>query len=125
MPIPILEYLERLKNDLDSDQDYLVQARWLMGAVLLQVGDRPFTVYFHKGRIIDAEPGAAPTGTEFAVVGSEEAWGRLISGELPFPNALSAGLRLEGNLVRAAGNMHALCLLFNAMPRILKPEAQP
>ena len=123
MTIPLLEYFGKLKGKLDADADYLAQARWLMGAVLMQVDSAAYTVYFHKGRIIEAEAGAAPTGTEFALVGTEDAWGRLLRGELALPNALSAGLRLEGNLLKAAGNMHALCLLFSAAPGVVAPEA--
>jgi hypothetical protein len=122
MPMPSMEYFERLKDKLNGDSEYLGQARWLMGAILLQFGNQAITLYFHKGRIIEVEAGAAMTGTDFAVVGSEEAWDRLVGGELDFPRALSAGLRFEGNLVKVAGNMHALCLLFNQMSAIPKSE---
>jgi putative sterol carrier protein len=119
-----LKWFEQLKEKINRDDEYIRQARWLMGPMLLRIGERAVTVYFHKGRIIEVEDGAALTGTDFAVVGPEEAWERLIRGEVQFPRALSAtGLRIEGNLVKAAGNMRALCHLFKTMSAIPASEA--
>ncbi len=126
MPVPSLNWFQRLQAKLNGDAEYLREARWLMGPMLLKFGEQAFTVYFHKGRIIEVESGAALTGFDFAVVGPEEMWDRLIRGEVEFPRALTAtGLKLEGNSIKAAGSMHALCYLFKTMSAVPAREVMP
>jgi putative sterol carrier protein len=126
MTVPSLKWFERLQHELNRDEEYLALGRWLLGPVLLKIGETPFTVYFHKGRVIEVERSAALTGAEFAIVGPEEEWGRLIRGEIDLGLALTppAGrLRLEGNVIKAAGNMRPLFHFCRKMSSIPDVEA--
>ncbi len=125
MTVPTLQWFAHLQDALNSDQEYLALGRWLLGPVLFKIGDAAFTVYFHKGRVIEVEPGAALTGTDFAIVGPDEEWARLIRGEIDLGLALTppAGrLRIEGNGIKAAGNMRPLFRMFSMMSSIPTTE---
>jgi hypothetical protein len=97
---------------LDEDAEYLELARWLAGAVLLRIGDDvAYTLYFHKGRLIDVDRGVVVTGWDFAIAGPADEWARLISGAIDLGRATSppvGRLRFEGNVVLASGNMRSL-----------------
>lgn len=125
MTVPSLEWFRRLQESLDCDVEYLQLARWLLGPVLLRMGDHQFTVYFHKGRIVEVEEGAALTGTDFVLAGSEDVWQRLLRGEIDLAQALSPAvgwLRLEGNVIEAAGNMRPLHRFIQKMREIPMAE---
>ncbi len=126
MGAPSLAWFESLREAVNRDQEYLSLGRWLLGPVLFKIGDTSFTVYFHKGAVIEVEAGAALTGTDFTIAGPEDEWARLIRGEIDLGLALTppAGrLRLEGNVLKAAGNMRPLFRLFQTMRTIPLREA--
>src|SRR5215471_1343944 len=102
------EWLERVGEALDRDEAYSELARWFFGTVLLEIGDAPYTLYFHKGRLIDVDEGRALTGADFTISGPSDEWERLALGEIDFGRATTppvGKLTISGNVVKAAGNM--------------------
>jgi hypothetical protein len=122
--VPNAEWFKRLAEHLDGDEDYLEVAKWLRAAVLVEIGETAFTLYFHKGRLIDVEEGRAITGTDFSLTGPEDEWSALASGQIDYGRATTppvGHIRIGGNQVLAAGNTQALSQWCARMP--LVPQA--
>ena len=121
MTVPTVAWFRKLADELDRDGDYLELAKWLRAAVLVEIGETAFSLYFHKGRLIDVEEGRALTGSDFTLSGPANEWVALMAGQIDLGRATTppiGQIRIGGNVVMAAGNLQALSQCCARMSRV-------
>jgi hypothetical protein len=103
-----IEALPALVND---NAALVHRGRYLTTTFMLEIGDQPYIVNIHKGRITDVGPAGVMPSWIFALRASAETWERFWA-EVPEPgyNDILAlvrwgRLRLEGNLQPLMANL--------------------
>lgn len=90
---------------------------YLSGDVALVFGDQAYTLSFHRGTVTEVVKGIPLTGVDFGVAGPEEGWQELYKHK-NFYKAIApekGKLRLQGNMVKAMGNLNCLGYLANVL----------
>lgn len=107
--------MEKLKQDLNSDPEFVLNARLWEGRFKLDFGDEAYVIQMHNGkveRVID-QPDMF-TAFDFSVSGTREGWEELLS---PTPKPfyqdifsawLHHGFTIQGNLEQFFGFHMAL-----------------
>ena len=109
--------LERINGDLAEAFRLEAFGEHLSGLVTFSVGARHFTWAIHKGAVVEASEGVPLTGLELGVGGPEEGWEELFE-HRNFSRAIApkhGRLSLQGDLVKAMGNLNALGFLASAL----------
>lgn len=136
MAIELLNQKEAFVAALNADEDFNNEMLWFDGSVAVVVGADTLWLKVYRGKVIDHIEFVPLFGATISLTGSADAWHKLISGELTFSDAISAGSRhltsyadpfaegggyrpseiaISGNGIEA-GRVHiglrALCLVF-------------
>lgn len=121
----MLEKLNRLKDVLNgSEADKFKNeglGQYLTGDVTLTIGEKNYTMSFFKGTVVGLEEGIPLTGLDIGIAGPEDGWQELYQHH-NFSKAISpkhGKLRLQGNMVRAMGNLNCLGYLAKALCRVM------
>lgn len=94
---------------------------YLTGDVALVIGAQPYTLSFHKGRIIEVIKGLPLTGVDFGVAGPVEGWQELFEHRNLY-RAIApkhGKLHLQGNMVKAMGNLNCLGYLAKVLCSVI------
>lgn len=109
MQVPSEEWLERVQERCNDDEQFNQAAEWSDVNVVLEVGDERFWLKLYDGEIIDTmryEPMSNPLGYDIVISGPTDAWQEVNDAEIPFWNAYSKGrITIDGNLLQA-NRMH-------------------
>lgn len=121
----MLEKLRMVQDILNGEEAEQFKneafGQYLSGAVTLTFGDQPYTLTFYRGIVIEVVKGFPLTGTEFGVVGPEEGWKELYEHK-NFHRAIApkhGKLRLQGNMVKAMGNLNPLAYMARVLCRVM------
>lgn len=112
---------ERLNGELSSAFRTDGLGEYLSGAVTFLIGESPYTMFFHKGRVIEVQAGLPLTGLDFGVGGPENGWEELYA-HRNFSRSIAprhGKLSLRGNLVRAMGNLNCLGFIARTLCLVL------
>jgi hypothetical protein len=95
-----------LPQRVSDDPALLRRGRFLDASCLLVVGEREFRLRIADGRVVEAREGPFVTpSTDFAVIGPEAAWGRLLAAE-PVPGDHDILAFVKRREIRLAGDLH-------------------
>jgi hypothetical protein len=118
----MLHRLQLLQQKLNADDTFKKNAfaEYLTGAITLGFGKEQYTLAIYKGTVLEVSPGAPLTGIDIGVAGPEEGWQQLY-GHRNFSraiNPLHGKLSLQGNMIRAIGNINCLAHCCKALCEI-------
>lgn len=86
----------------NDDDEFAAAAEYFDGSVALEIGDETVWLKVYRGEIIDTESYVPQFGATFRLVGSTQAWQRLVAGETSFSRSLyEASIRTKGNKLEA------------------------
>ena len=121
----MLDKLMMVKDILNGEEAATFKTEFwgehLSGAVTLTFGTQPYTLTFYRGTVIEVVKGFPLTGTEFGVAGPEEGWQELYEHK-NFHRAIApkhGKLRLQGNMVKAMGNLNPLAFMARVLCRVM------
>ena len=108
------EKLLKVQQIINNEKSEEFKNKWLgqylTGDVTLTFGDKPYTLTFNKGTIIEVMEGTNLTGVEMGVTGPQAGWDELY-GHRNFSKAIGpkhGQLKLQGNMVKCIGNLNCL-----------------
>ncbi|MCW2954397.1 MAG: hypothetical protein JWQ48_3567 [Conexibacter sp.] len=86
-------FQERLQDALNADEEFALESRWFDGSILLECGPERCWLKVYRGQVIDRLEFVPAFGYTFKLVGSEDAWRLLVSGERTFTDLATSGSR--------------------------------
>lgn len=125
MDIANPEYWEAVVRRGNSDAALNSKAKHLEAlTVALEIGKTTRTLEFHRGQVnlLAAVP---LRGTSFRIAGPAEEWRRLVSGEIPYAQAINVvhgQLRLQGDVIASVWATPAIWELFRAAVSVYKED---
>ncbi|WP_187369423.1 hypothetical protein [Baekduia soli] len=90
---------------LHADEEFVAEARWFDGSILIEAGAQRLWLKVYRGRVIEVFDFIPVFGYTFKLSGSPEAWTMLGTGERTFTDLVSAGSRYLDTVeeIEAAG----------------------
>lgn len=93
MAIGTLDRKDEFVGRLNDDEEFSSEMRWFDGSIAVTVGSEQLWLKIYRGQVIDSMDHTPVFGATIGLAGSEDAWSRVVSGELTFSDAVSAGSR--------------------------------
>lgn len=93
MAIELLEKQDEFVKTLNEHVGFTTEMLWFDGSVAVVVGAETLWLKIYRGRVIDAMAYVPVFGATITLSGQPDAWAKLVSRELTFSDAVSAGSR--------------------------------
>jgi hypothetical protein len=128
-------FIEEFVSATNGNPEFLRQAKWFDGSILLESGEERLWLKLYLGRVIDTLDFIPPTSYTFKISGAPEFWEALIEGSRKFADLTTPGRKpfyndgeldfgpfrsdmvIEGNLMEASRITEATFLLMEAFVR--------
>ena len=105
MQIGSQSFQDRFAAALHEDEEFVAEARWFDGSILVEVDAQRLWIKLYRGRVIEMLEYVPVFGYTFKIAGSRHAWTMLGSGERTFTDLVSFGSRYLDTVeqIEAAG----------------------